>query len=734
MMLDFNDAGNAAASPNAPPSLIDAVDRFRQEMWNAGFGEPEVIADGALHRFDLPEDKRGDKTGWYVFFPDGVPSASYGSWREGEARKWSACHSFTLTAAEQEALRRRAQEAKALREQARLREAEDAAALSLRLWEAAAPADPAHPYLARKGVGVFSLRQSEDQLLVPMLNEQGAIRGLQRIYADGSKRYVPGIAKNGLFCWIDGERGRGVYICEGYATGASLHMATGAAVIVAFDAGNLLAVARTAREKLPEAKIILAADNDQFTEKDGKPWNTGIIHAKKAAEAIGADVIWPEFRDLSTRPTDFNDLYALEGAQEVRNQASPVEAGPRLADWPLDLFMGAAPPRRWLVRDTLPLSCPCLLAAAGGTGKGMLELELALIVAGGNDDLMGGEWLGSQVDERGAAVLLLAEDSKDSVHERLQALDPDGWRREACGRRLTIVPLPNAGGPIMLVSKGLYGVFDTTPAYKELLRQLRRVENLKLVVIDPLASFAGIDINQDPQAGQYVQGVLAALAEETGACVLVAHHMGKSLRKAEKVSAEDAREAIRGTTALVDGVRCALAIWPASAERNKELAQAVQGRDEFFEAAVVKSNAPADGRIRCLARQVNGLLACVDGQVMAAKAREKDQLGVLCEAIAAAAAHGQPFSKTGGTGVYKRTEELPESLRSIGRRKLERMVQELLDSGRVVACTLKGSIAKWLDVPGGNFAEGIGTIEAGAAKTDCQEGAQPGNEEEGNYA
>ncbi|MFR8054160.1 MAG: toprim domain-containing protein [Bilophila wadsworthia] len=53
-----------------------------------------------------------------------------------------------------------------------------------------------------------------------------------------------------------------ILICEGYATGASLHMATEKPVAVALDSGNLEPVAKALREKFPQAQITICADND----------------------------------------------------------------------------------------------------------------------------------------------------------------------------------------------------------------------------------------------------------------------------------------------------------------------------------------------------------------------------------------------------------------------------------------------------------------------------------------
>lgn len=721
-MLDLNlfpTSATADYSLRRHFDLRDCLEQFRRAIEQSGMGSPAIEPDGMLHRFDLPSDRKNDKTGWYVFHADGVPSGSWGSWREGEALKWSARHQFELTAEEQAEIQARMEAAKAAREEARRLEADEAALTSQAIWAESSEADPGHAYLQKKGVGAFGIRQSGDLLLIPMVDAQGRHRGLQRIGSDGVKRYVSGVAKQGLFHWIEGDRSS-VYICEGYATGASIHMATGCAVVVAFDAGNLKPVAMAVKEHVAGGRIVLAADNDQFTRRqDGRPWNTGLDHAQRAAEQIGAVVVFPEFRDLSSRPTDFNDLHALEGLAEVRAQLAPVEAGPRLMDWPLDLFAGKPEPRRWLVKDTLPLSCPCLIAAAGGTGKGMLELELGLIVASGDTPpAMGGElWLGSEVTERGSAVLLLAEDSRDAVHERLEVLDPDGTRRAACDGRLTIVPLPNAGGPMMLVAQESYGKFGTTPAYDSVRRQLRRIRNLKLVVIDPMASFVGVDINKDPQAGQFVQGVLAALAEETGATVMVAHHMSKIGVKDGRIDADNARDAIRGTTALVDGVRLALAIWPApdsTAKEARKVCGSIPSRS-VFEAAVVKSNAPADTGIRTLLRGPDGLLRSITDKMRALEAKAPELKDVLAEAIAMAAEAGRPFTKMGNMGPFKRREELPKDLQNMGREKLETMVQDLLNEEKIVACTVGKSVAKWLDIPGGPFAIGVGEFAEGWA-------------------
>ncbi len=82
---------------------------------------------------------------------------------------------------------------------------------------------------------------------------------------------------------------------------------------MAFDARNLLPVARALRAKFPDKKLVLCADDDAETEG-----NPGITKATEAARAVNGLLAVPEFGD--DRPsgvTDFNDLCTLFGADAV---------------------------------------------------------------------------------------------------------------------------------------------------------------------------------------------------------------------------------------------------------------------------------------------------------------------------------------------------------------------------------------------------------------------------------
>ncbi len=204
------------------------------------------------------------------------------------------------------------EKAKALAEQ-QLRE-EKAAELASQIWEKAKPCGN-HPYLQKKNVKSHFLRTNDDgKLIIPAYSYDNKISTLQFINLDGEKKFLKNGRKQGCFFPI-GVPSIRILLCEGYATGCSIHEATKELTICCFDAGNLIHVARKFREYYPKKEIIICGDNDSGKEK-----NTGIEKAKEAGKEIGSAVVFPVFKDETTSPTDFNDLQNLEGIETVRTQ------------------------------------------------------------------------------------------------------------------------------------------------------------------------------------------------------------------------------------------------------------------------------------------------------------------------------------------------------------------------------------------------------------------------------
>ena len=212
----------------------------------------------------------------------------------------------------------------------------EAAELAAQRW-AQAGDEGESPYLVRKGVKGHDVRHAPGGvLLVPMRNAAGELGNLQSIAperpADGGpeKLFLKGGRKSGLWHWCgDQQKASALLVCEGYATGASVHEATGRPVAVAFDAGNLPHVAKAIRKAHPAALIVLCADNDTATEaKTGT--NPGRVKAAEAARAVRGLAVWPE--GLPDGGSDFNDLVAHAGLDAVRKRIEAcIKEGPQSA-------------------------------------------------------------------------------------------------------------------------------------------------------------------------------------------------------------------------------------------------------------------------------------------------------------------------------------------------------------------------------------------------------------------
>ena len=294
-----------------------------------------------------------------------------------------------------------------------------------------------------------------------------------------------------------------------------------------------------------------------------------------------------------------------------------------LLAWTADRYAGEATPITWLCRGTIPLGVPALLAAMGGLGKSYLALDLALQIAAGVAGLeQSRKILGGRIAVEGTAAVVTAEDSFDAVHRRLNRIDPTS-RRLRNPKRLIVLPLPDAGGVRPLIASD-GKTLARTPFFTDLKEQLLRLSDLRLVVIDPLQAFVLADVNADPSAAQFLWSAIAELAAATGATVLLTHHMRKDgmLRIAD---GDDAREAIRGTTALVDGARLAYALWKLDDETARPICNTLAipfTRGCIVRGAVVKANDETDHNAHTYVRQESGLLAQLETEPGAASEPE----------------------------------------------------------------------------------------------------------------
>lgn len=272
----------------------------------------EIIADGQIHRF-ATSYKPDDDAGWYVLHNDLVAAGDFGCWRAGTSWHWCSKSTGQMTQEELVAHQDRVQAQKALRDSEQAQRHAGAAKAAAIVFNAASLCTT-HPYLTTKGVQAYGIRQAGDNLLIPLRDSTGTLHSLQTITPDGGKRFLIGGKVKGCYHGLTGSPGV-LLICEGYATGASLREATGHAVVVAFNAGNLEGVALDLHALYPDVKIVIAADDDHQTEG-----NPGMTKARSAAVAVGGYLAVPDFGgNRPVKATDFNDLHQHSGLDAVKS-------------------------------------------------------------------------------------------------------------------------------------------------------------------------------------------------------------------------------------------------------------------------------------------------------------------------------------------------------------------------------------------------------------------------------
>jgi putative DNA primase/helicase len=312
---------------------------FAEALQTAGLiinGLP--VMDGKLRRVPVDGDRKGQRSGAYVGYLDAHPAGFLENFRTGGRENWKS-------QTPQEALspETRAKLVAEAAESRRRREAERQAiaAETARLVEAhmaGLPLATAHPYLERKGVGshgtylntagplLLHAGEAEPQawsmrgdLIVPIRDGSGTLRGAQSIADDGRKCFTRGAAIAGGHHLIGTLTPGGMLlIAEGYATAATLHEATGLPVAVAFHASNLLPVAQDYRAADSSLRIVIAGDNDHKREReigaDGRPKkNVGRLKAEAAAKAVSGALLIPPFEPHQPG-SDWNDLARHLGA------------------------------------------------------------------------------------------------------------------------------------------------------------------------------------------------------------------------------------------------------------------------------------------------------------------------------------------------------------------------------------------------------------------------------------
>jgi RecA-family ATPase len=291
------------------------------------------------------------------------------------------------------------------------------------------------------------------------------------------------------------------------------------------------------------------------------------------------------------------DPEAFVAASDKPRQGAIVQAWRPLGELG-DVFGTKPPKRRWLLKrdgdGVLPLGKVGIFAAAGGVGKTMACVQLALAVATGRRWLAGAGAQGAggfEVPSEGAGHVLLAlgEEAAEEVPRRVynaalaMGLTPD--ERKLALERIVVLPL--AGQHVSLThAADAMGESPETHAATALREKMQSTGiEWRLVVLDPLSRFAGPDAEKDNAAAtRFIETAETFCKLRGEPTVLVVHHSAQHARGDgnARPQGRDASQVARGATGITDGAR-----WVASLD---SLRSDAEGLEHLAELVVVKNN------------------------------------------------------------------------------------------------------------------------------------------------
>ncbi len=544
------------------------------------------------------------------------------------------------------------------------------------------------PYHLSKNIPTpMDTRRIGNTTLVPYYDIDGQIISILRIWktADGSyeKKYAKGSKASGAMRGSlhpdDFDLAKRFIITEGLATQAAVELAVNPefsddlVVISVGSCSNLHTVTAALSKRYPSAELIIACDDEGVSESPGR------VAAEKVAKLLPwIRVAYPEFIQREGKATtDFHDLWQREGANAVavcienavriRPTHDADQEDFQLSNGRVDRFLDFEPPsQKFLIPDLIPEPVIGGILGAGGSRKSTVLLQLACSIAAGLP------WAGGMggLPDPGGVIFVSCEDDDAVVHRRLRATIQgmsDGIRNKEIQIteliRANLYVLTRPGKNTLLVEKKSNQA-EPTAIVDQLIKMAIEVQNLRLVIIEPISRLFGGNENDAADMSRMVEA-LESIREATGVTVLVAHHISKAAYREDSSNQASAR----GSSALVDGMRWVAQLRTAN---TKEVQHEPHTRWACFD--VVKSNYVAIQ---------NGiwLRASNDGYLQRADPHADRSVAItanIVSQVAADADAGTFWTKRGFAEKYASSDKF-----SMGRDALEKEVEACIAADRI---------------------------------------------------
>ena len=516
---------------------------FMQSLGIAPARDEFIILDGQIHRYQVEGDRRGKRNGAYCIYPDGVPAGFVQDWRKDIKHKWkfdmSGLNDEQKKYVDSDEFKIKAENKRKKREK-ELKEKQIKASETARtFWETFKSADESHPYCQRKQVNAYGLRlnKATNALVVPLRDVDGNVKSLQWIFTNGDKKLFEGASTDGLFFSIaldtlkDGDN-QPIMLGEGYATMAKIYELVNLPVVAAISCYHLVQVGKILREKYPDRKIFILADDDKKTEL-ARGFNPGIREAHKALnEAKLNAVIAPPFAS----PDDGSDWddFALKYGDEITTKVlSQYIYWERLSDSQKreysirEKLLNVAKPLnpkakidpQLFIGGIFPVDFVSVLAAPSGTGKTIFMQKFV------SDLSIGGSVFDGFIDDEPARKCLIfaGEAGYDLLIRRGASMK---WAVNPVN-----VPVIDQHDcetediPIML---------DDNEGWSNVLRYVDMFKP-DIVFIDTFSAFHERDENKATEMKPLIRN-LAKLAIDNHIAVVLVHHSRKRTAKERTLS------------------------------------------------------------------------------------------------------------------------------------------------------------------------------------------------------
>ncbi len=456
-----------------PALVLSAEEQMKESMRQNNFTVPsQIINDGHIHRFGK------DSVCWYILFPD-TDCGCFGNWKDGTKFSFHPAYSRALSESEKAQLEANIKEAEERYRQELIQRQKEAAVECQSLWQSLPEAVPSHPYLVRKGIkNTYGVKQSDTDLVLPVMSKDGTIQSLQFISPEGKKKFYPGARMKAGY-WVLGS-GYPSYLVEGFATAASVYQETGKACLIAYNAGNLTEIAKM----FPYVTII--ADNDKSGTGEAKAQETGLkyILCEKIKEG----------------DSDAND-YVLHGGDLCKM------LGIKKVFRPLASVIQMPSPQSWLIKNLIPSGDKIgMVFGASGHGKTYFAIDWMLSIATGQKD-----WNGLKTS--GGKVLYLCGEGHQAAYERMAL-----WLQQK-----KILNIPDT----MYISEETFSLDDPSGLASLKVALEHELTNFtpSFAVVDTLNLFMQGDENSTQESTAFIKG-LKDLSRQFNCCIMLVHHTG----------------------------------------------------------------------------------------------------------------------------------------------------------------------------------------------------------------